>query len=34
MAQNFRQIWMHPIGSLIKVNRISEILMHGSFFES
>ena len=25
---------MHLIGSLIKLNRISEVLMHGRFFEN
>ena len=30
IAAKFR---MHHIGSLIKLNRISEVLMHGHFFE-
>ena len=25
---------MHHIGSLIKLNRVSEVLLHGPFFES
>ena len=31
IAVKFR---MHLIGSLIKLNRISEVLLHGSFLEN
>ena len=29
-----RQIKMHLIGSLMKLNRISEVSMHGRFLEN